>query len=63
MEWEFCKTVITGYGNLYDPKGNKYNVEWDDNGNIEVTTIKRQAKVKIPQYVHEMIKSKISMSR
>ncbi|GMX64425.1 hypothetical protein Elgi_36940 [Paenibacillus elgii] len=58
MEWEFSKTVIVGYGVLYDPKGNKYNVEFDENGNIEVTTTKRNTVVKIPQKVHQMILEK-----
>lgn len=60
MEWEFFKTVIVGYGTLYDPKGNKFNVDFNDNGEIVVTTIKRNTVVKIPKKVQKMILEKIS---
>jgi hypothetical protein len=60
MKWEFSKTMIVGYGKLTDPKGNDYNVEFDDKGNIEVTTTKRQTPVDIPQKVRKMILEKIT---
>ncbi|GAA4880369.1 hypothetical protein GCM10023310_70720 [Paenibacillus vulneris] len=60
MEWDFSKTMIVGYGILYDPKGNKYNVEFDDNGSIIVTTTKRNTEVKIPKKVYKMIQDKIN---
>jgi hypothetical protein len=59
MAWEFVKTNIVGYGRLLDPKGKEYNVQYNNEGNIEVTTIKRNTIVKIPQKVHRMITEKV----
>ncbi|MCR8641515.1 hypothetical protein NV379_02490 [Paenibacillus sp. N1-5-1-14] len=59
MTWEFTKTMIVGYGKLTDSKGKEYNVDFDQNGNIEVTTIKQNKPVKIPNKVHQMILQKI----
>lgn len=59
MEWDFSKTSIVGYGRLLDPKGKAYNVEFDDEGKIEITTTKQNRPAKVPQKVLKMIQDKL----
>lgn len=59
MEWKFLKTSIVGYGVLYDPKGKKYNVSFDDSGNIQITSTAKDKPVKVPQKVIKMITQKL----
>jgi hypothetical protein len=58
--WEFSKTMIVGYGMLMDPNGNNYNVAFDEEGHISVTTTKRNTPVTIPKKVMKMILEKIN---
>lgn len=58
-QWEFTKTAIVGYGVLYNPQGKKYNVQFDNKGNIIVTTIKQCRIFKVSKKIEDMIKKSI----
>ncbi|GAB6989450.1 hypothetical protein [Paenibacillus pini] len=59
VEWEFSKTSVVGYGRLLDTKGKLYNVQFDNEGIIEVTTTKQNKQVKIPLKVIKLIQQKL----